>query len=296
MERYQAMFLNFDTINTITIYHTNRVPLMKAQQICGHCESLFSRFQAGSDIWRVNHAQGAPVEVDGKTIDVISRAIACTEATGGAFDITVGALSGLWDFSGRETPPSRERLLRRAELVGAGQIEIKGRTVRVPPGVQLDLGGIAKGYVTDLLVELMRAEGVRSGIINLGGNLFLLGRKPDGSLWKAGLQRPVEDSCQWVDTVEAEDVSIVTSGIYERGYDQGEQHLHHILDPGTGLPSASDLAAVSVICANSTEADAYSTAFLCLGVERTKNALAHMSNVKAFLQRKDGIAEWCGTA
>ena len=139
--------------------------------------------------------------------------------------------------------------------------------------------------LSNKLAEFLRAEGVRSGMINLGGNILLLGGKPDGSPWKVGLQRPREDSCEWAATVEAEDVSVVTSGIYERGYDKHGARLHHVLNIKTGRPVESDLAAVSVICESSTDADAYSTAFLCMGSERTKKLLKQRPSFKVFLQK-----------
>lgn len=287
MERYQTLFMNFDTVNTITIYHTSGAPLEAAQRLCGRYEALFSRFQPGSDLWRINHALGAPVEVEEETAELIARAIPYTEATGGVFDITVGTLTSLWDFSGEKSPPEEAYLQQAAGLVDSSGIRLEGRTVRVPAGVQLDLGGVAKGYIADKLAELLRAEGVRSGMINLGGNILLIGRKPDGSPWKVGLQRPREDSCEWAATVEVEDVSVVTSGIYERGYDKNGARLHHVLNTKTGRPVESDLAAVSVICESSTDADAYSTAFLCMGSERTKKLLKQMPNFKAFLQKRD---------
>ena len=295
MKRYQTLFINFDTVNTITIYHTSGAPLEAARRLCGRYEALFSRFQPGSDLWRINHALGAPVEVDEETAELIARSIAYTEATGGVFDITVGTLTGLWDFSGKQPPPAEASLQQAAGLVDSSRIQVEGRTVRVPAGVQLDLGGIAKGFIADKLAEFLRAEGVRSGMINLGGNILLLGGKPDGSPWKVGLQRPREDSCEWAATVEAEVVSVVTSGIYERGYDKHGARLHHVLNIKTGRPVESDLAAVSVICESSTDADAYSTAFLCMGSERTKKLLKQRPSFKVFLQKRDGTTEWCGT-
>ncbi len=183
-------------------------------------------------------------------------------------------------------------LQRRAALVGSAQMAIDGQRVRLPAGGQLDLGGIAKGYIADGVVRLLRAQGVASAVVNLGGNTCVLGRRPDGEPWRIGIQRPQAGSLQYAAKISAQDVSVVTSGIYERGYDRHGRRVHHILNPQSGLPAENDLAAVTVISSRSVEADAYSTAFLCAGSARAREMLAALPQLQVFFQFRDGSSQW----
>ena len=295
MERFRTTFFNFDTVNTIAIYHHDARPLEAVRRYCAHCESLFSRFLEGSDLWRINHAEGRPVTVAPETAELLSLSKVYATKTSGAFDITIGTLTSLWDFSGQIPPPDCQWLREGVKRVDSNQIVIDGQTVQIPTGTLLDLGGIAKGYVADGIIRRLRADGVISAVVNLGGNVCVLGRRLDGALWRIGIQSPQEGASQYSTVVSLRDASVVTSGIYERGYDYNGRRLHHILDPDTGFPAENDLAAVSVICKQSVAADALSTAFLCIGSVRSKEMLTNFPSLRVFLQKRDGSSEWYGT-
>lgn len=292
MQRHQITFLNFDTVNTISIFGHEEI-LDEVRQSCARYEELFSRFRTGSDIWNINHAKGKKTVVSSETADLIRMAVDYSRQTDGAFDITVGGMTALWDFSGETIQdPKVSKLRRQAALAGFERIEIEQNTVRVPTDVQLDLGGIAKGYITDMLVQTLRQGGVTSGLINLGGNIYAMGVREDGAPWRVGIQEPKPASYECSTTVEIQDQSVVTSGIYERGYRRGSHWNHHILDVKTGLPIDNELAAVTIVCDRSVEADAYSTAALCLGEERTRALLNGKTGFRAFFQRKEGSNSW----
>lgn len=292
MQRHQITFLNFDTVNTVSIFGHEEI-LDEVRRSCTRYEEKFSRFRPGSDIWNINHAKGKKTVVSPETAELIRMAVDYSRQTGGTFDITVGGLSALWDFSGESNQePKPSKLRKQAALVGSEYIEIEQNTVRVPAGVQLDLGGIAKGYITDMLVQMLRRSGVTSGLINLGGNVYAMGTREDGSPWRVGIQEPTAASYECSTTVEIQDQAVVTSGIYERGYRRGARWNHHILNIKTGLPIENELAAVTIICNRSVDADAYSTAALCLGEERTCALLNGRTGFQAYFQGKDGVKNW----
>ncbi len=292
MERFQTIFLNFDTVNIITIYHRDARPLAAARRYCAHCESLFSRFLSGSDLWRIDHAGGRPVTVAPETAELISLAMTYAAETSGAFDITIGALTSLWDLSGQAPPPNFQQLRENIGRVDSSQIAIDGQTVQLPAGMSLDLGGIAKGYIADGIIRLLRIYEVTSAIVDLCGNIYVLGRRPDGERWRVGIRSPQAGPSPCAAVLALEDTSVVTSGIYERGYDRDGRRFHHILDPKTGLPAENDLASVSVIYDQSVAADAFSTALLCVGSARAMEMLRCLPALQVFFQKRDGSTLW----
>ncbi|MEG1774481.1 MAG: FAD:protein FMN transferase, partial [Oscillospiraceae bacterium] len=209
--------------------------------------------------------------------------------TDGALDISIGPASSLWRFdpeSPRIPPPSS--LISAVSHIDYRQIAVEGTTVRLPQGAMLDLGAIAKGYIADRLKEFLLAEGVESALINLGGNLLCVGQKPGGVPFRVGVQLPFSAYGQTAVTLLVSDRSAVTSGIYERCFEQDGKLYHHILDPKTGFPCESDLASVTVLSASSMDGDALSTACLLLGLERGKALIDSLPDVQAVLIDRDG--------
>lgn len=287
--------LNFDTVNTITIYHTNRDPLYASVSLCERFDQNFNKFRENSDLWRVNHADGKPVEVDASTADIISLAIAYSQKTNGVFDISIGSVNACWRFSDAEPSlPNREHLSQKIGLVDYHAITVRGNTVQVPSGMQLDLGGIAKGYITDQIVKLLKSYGVPRGTISLGGNVYVMGWRPDGCPWHVGIQTPGRPVGTYCGILLAENQSVVTSGIYERGFDRDEIRYHHILDPRTGWPVQNDLASITLVTRQSVDGDALSTACLCLGMNGAKDLISTLPGMEAVFITRDGSFHWTG--
>ena len=196
----------------------------------------------GSDVWRINHAEGRPVQVSGETLEIIEAARQVSELSGGAFDISIAPASTLWDFtSGATVLPDAEALARAAGRVDYSRVAVEGDTVTLPAGMMIDLGGIAKGYIADRVKAYLADRGVESAILSFGGNIVAIGEKPDGSAWKVGIQDIDRPTGEYMLVAQNFGGSTVTSGIYERGFELDGVYYHHILDPKTGWSVQNEL-------------------------------------------------------
>ncbi len=245
-------------------------------------EHYFSRTLPDSDIYRINHAGGAPVDVHAETAELIEAGIKYGQLSDGAFDITIGALSDLWNIpDNQSTIPSQSDIARALATVGYEQIRLTGSTVTLTnPDTMLDLGGIAKGYAADRMKAYLNENGVHEGFINLGGNVLTLGEKKEGP-YRIGIQMPFSENGEIITTVEISDQSVVTSGRYERYFEKDGRIYHHILSPVDGYPYESGLNGVTILSDSSIEGDALSTICFALGMEKAKELLASMPEIDA---------------
>ncbi len=223
----------------------------------------------GSDLYAVNTAAPGGAQVSEETADALRQALGYAALTGGAFDPTIGPVSSLWDISGTPRVPSAEELAEAAALVDYTGVTIGGTTVTLAKaGMMLDLGGIGKGYAADLAARIYDKYGVKSALLNLGGNIYAYGTKADGSDYKIGLRDPYGAENEYFAVLSVSDTSAVTSGVYERFFESGGVTYHHLFDPETGYPASNGLAAVTVVCHSSTKADALTTALFVMGLEK----------------------------
>lgn len=258
----------FDTPCMITAEAPEAL-LAEALGLCARYEQLMSRFIEESDVWNLNHSDGQAVEVSKDTLAVLRCAESVREQSGGAFNIAVGAASKLWLFTGEETNiPSDEQLDTAAQQLRDFSISFDGTNITLSVGTSIDLGGIAKGYICDKVASFLRESGATSGLLNFGGNVTTVGLHPKGRPWQIGLQSPQAVRGESVfAAVESCDSAVVTSGVYERSFEQDGKLYHHILDPRTCRPAESDLVSVSVLSPDGMLADALATAILVLGSE-----------------------------
>lgn len=228
-----------------------------------------NEWRAGSPLALVNQAAGAPkgVVVPKSLFALLQRGVALGELTGGAFDITWAALWGTWDFRAEHpVVPDASTIASRVALVDYRRVELDESTssARLPQkGMVIGLGGIAKGRALDESVRRLRALGVTSGLLSAGGQVYALGTKGDRK-WRVGIRDPRGEPTDFFALIEAEDVSVSTSGDYERFFTVDSKRYHHILDPRTGWP-AKGLQSATVVCRDATQADALSTAVMVLG-------------------------------
>lgn len=292
-EEASQEFFCLDTICSITVYGADSEELVgTAVEMCSYYEGMLSKTKQGSDIYIINNSGGQPVEVHDETLDIIKKGISMGEASGGKFDITIGAVSALWDFKSENPAVPDEDTLREAvDTVDYRQIIIEGNKIALKKeGAQLDLGGIAKGYIADRIAEMLIDAGVDHALINLGGNVVAVGEKKDGSPWTIGIERPYSDRSEIVGAVEIKNRTVTTSGVYERSFVHNERTYHHILDPHTGYPAETDYEAVTVEgpIGMSCESDALGTVFLMLGPDGAEELLKYYPDFKvAFIDSED---------
>lgn len=292
MEPIRRTGYYFDTVITLTGYGPLAEDALDAGlDLCAHYENLFSRTSKGSDIWKINHAGGQPVEVDPATAYLLTAALSYAEMTDGLIDPTVTPLSELWNFTG-DTPgpvPSQEQIDLAVSHVDYHAVRIEGCTVTLTdPDARVDLGFIAKGYIADQLKALFAQQGLTHALINLGGNVEALGAKPDGSAFMVGVQLPFGKRGETAAIVRLNDQSLVSSGSYERYFEENGVLYHHILDPSTGYPSDSDLSGVTILSDSSLQADALSTACFLLGQKRGQALIESLPGAEALFITKDG--------
>ena len=254
-------------------------------------EDLMSFFRPGSDVRALNEAAGTgePVPVDADTMAVLHAARDYAERSGGAFDVTSAPLSVCWREAaagGNDKPPGEEELDAARRLVGSGTLRLfpeAGTAMLEKKQTAVDLGGIAKGYAADRVIGLYREMGIEAALVDLGGNVKTLGRKPDGQPWVIGLQDPDEARGVYFGLLRLGGASVVTSGAYERFVRIAGESYHHIMDPRTGRPACGGLRSATVIAADSMRADALSTAIFVLGRERAGRLLAAYPGTEAVL-------------
>jgi thiamine biosynthesis lipoprotein len=280
-----------DTVITLTAYTENDQLLKDAMEECGRYEKLLSRTIEGSDVWRINHAKGEPVEVSEDTAAILRCAAWISEKSGGAFDISIAPASTLWDFtSGEAVLPDAEALAGAAAQIDYTQVRLEGNTVTLPEGMMIDLGGIAKGYIADRVKTYLEERGIEHAILSFGGNIVAIGKKPDGTDWKVGIQDIDKPTGEYMLVAANRGGSTVTSGIYERGFDLDGVHYHHLLNPKTGWPEQNELASVTILSDSSMEGDALATAAFILGTEKGLELINSLEGIEAvFIARDRGV-------
>lgn len=283
----------FDTVVNITLYNTKDTSLIEeCFSLMKKYEDLLSRTRENSDIWKINHSEGKPVEVSEDTIFLLQTALHYAQLSDGAFDISIAPVTDLWDFKNEaETAvPDETRIKEALSHVNYKNITITDRTVTLlDPKAAIDLGGIAKGYIADRLKAFLVSQGITSGLIDLGGNLLTIGSKPDGSDWKMGVRKPfAETASQLSATVTFSDASLVTSGTYERYFKKDGILYHHLLDPATGVPASTGLTSVSILASSSTDCDALSTTCFLLGLKDGMALIETLPDTEALFISEDG--------
>jgi len=230
-----------------------------------------------SEVSRINRNSGVrAVRVSDETFSLIEKALWVSDLVGGAFDITVRPLSSLWDFR-RGRVPSPEEIERAKRRVGYRKVVLNKEERSVfltEKGMEIDLGGILKGYLADLCTEILREGGASAGMVVLGGDIRVFGTKPGGDLWRVGIRNPRGDGI--IALLEIEEGAVSTSGDYERFFIKEGRRYHHVLDPRSGYP-AEGVWSATVVAEEGVLADALSTALLVVGAEGLKDLLKRLS-------------------
>lgn len=283
-------FFAMDTVMSLQAYGKNaQAAVEAAQEEIERLDGLLSTGAADSEVSVVNAAGGG--QLSEETEEIVRRALEVYAQTDGLFDITVYPLMRLWGFTtGDYHVPAEEELEAFLPLVDAGKLQLSGSGyLTLGSGQEMDLGGIAKGYTSARIAGLYKEYGVSSGLLSLGGNVQVVGAKPDGSLWRIGIRDPQGESDAYVGYVEAEDTAVITSGGYERYFEEDGQTYIHILNPHTGYPADGDLSSVTIVTPDGTLGDALSTALYLMGSgDACAYWRAHQEEFQMVLIRTDG--------
>lgn len=295
-EPVSRQYYIFDTVVNIKLFEDP-----KAEEHLNHIDTMLktldeelSRTLETSQLYDVNKEAGKKaIQVSEDTFDVVKRSLYYSVESKGLFDPTVGGLVDLWNI-GHEGAhvPDKARLEKEKSLVGYKDVVLdeSKRTVYLKrPGMILDLGGIGKGYAADRVADYLRDEGVKSGLVDLGGSsIIVIGSKPNGEKWNVGLQDPDQTRGISVGVIQLADQVIDTSGIYERYFVENGVMYHHILDPRSGYPSQNDLKSVTILADNATDADALSTYVYIMGKDEGLKYIESLGdNTQAMFITKD---------
>lgn len=256
-------------------------------------EDEFSLFNEDSDIAKINAAAGQqPVAVSGETYDLLRRSVALSSQSGGAFDITIAPLTLLWGITtDHPKVPAQTEIDAVLPLIGDNSIQFDdtAKTVFLPTAGQgIDLGGIAKGTACTVAAQVYDEYGIKSAILNIGGNVYVRGHKPDGSLYRIGFRTPLKDATTYIASVALEDQVMAVSGGYERYFEENGVRYHHILSGRTGYPAESDIVSVGAIAADGTVADFYSTTMFIWGSQKVEEFMRDNTEVAVIMLTSDG--------
>ena len=281
------------TVCTITLYDSDDTEIIdKAFARLTDLEATLSINKSGTELDKVNSMAGKePVKVSADTLNVVKKGLEYSAMSNGTLDITVGPLVKLWGI-GTEwaAVPSEADIETAKNLINYENVIIDEANSTIylkNPGMVIDLGAIAKGYAADEVVKLLTDHGVKSAIVNLGGNIFAMGNKVDNSLWKIGVQNPEKDGESTIGYVTVANKSVVTSGVYERYFEEDGKKYHHILSPETGYPYENEILGVSIISDASIDGDSLSTTLFALGVEKGLELIESIDGVDAIFVTRD---------
>lgn len=277
-----------DTVMSLTAYGSHaREALDAADAEIQRLDKLFSISSETGDIYQVNKNGEGDLSED--TRSLLASALEYGKETNGIFDCTIEPVMEAWGFTTQNyRVPSEEELTSLLSHVDASTVTLTGSHVTLPADVKLDLGGIAKGFTSARVMDVFKENGVTSGIISLGGNVQTLGLKPDGKRWRVGIQDPNDLNSMFA-VVEVSDEAVITSGAYQRYFEENGVHYHHIIDPRTGYPAESGLTSVTIISADGTLADALSTSLFIMGADEASDFWkAHQDQFEAIMMTDSG--------
>lgn len=284
------------TVCTIRLFGTDDKKLLdSAFSEIERIESLISVNISSSEVYEINKNAGITgVLVSDETYSLIRRAYDYTVMSDGVFNLAIGPVVELWGIGTPDVRlPSDDEINQALVLCDYELIEFdddKNMVFLVTRGMALDLGAIAKGYIADKTAELLKEKGVKNAIINLGGNVLVIGSRTDGTKWRIGIQDPFTERNDYFAVYEAADETIVSSGVYERFFVRNGIRYHHIFDTSTGYPVMTDLQSVSIIGPGSETADVLSTIIFALGSDKGIQFIANFPDYKAlFVDDKKAV-------
>ena len=281
-------FESMDTFMKVQCYGKNPEAANDlAQKKIGELNVLISVTNPQSEIYKINNSTSFPVNVSDDTISVIKDSLKIAKMTNGAFNPVLYPITKAWGFTTKQyRVPSDSEIAELLKLTNFDDVKIKGNDIYLKPGMLFDLGGIGKGWAGDEAIKVLKENGVKSAILDLGGNVQTIGSKPDGTAWHVGLQNPWGDGA--VAAIKIKNEAMITSGGYVRYFtgDDGKKYVH-IMDGITGRPVENDVVSTTIITEFGTYADGLSTATYVLGKDRSIDLWKNNKNFEMILLSPD---------
>ncbi len=287
-----------NTIVTVQLYDKQEPSILDSCfDLIRHYELIYSRTNPASELAVLNNKsfleekpQESTYNISFELADLIEEGLFYSRLSQGAFDITIAPITELWNFQTKSPRLPKMKALQEALLlVDYRNISLSGNQIAFArQGVRIDLGAIAKGYIADRVKDFLIKKGVRSAIINLGGNILCIGSKPDQTPFRIGIQKPCAERNETIAVMDIQNLSIVSSGVYERSFQLNGKLYHHILDPSTGFPRRSGLLAVTIISKKSVEGDGLSTTCFSLGLKKGTKLIESLPDTYAVFITEDG--------
>lgn len=285
-EPVQGTFFAMDTVMDFTIYGESGL-IDQSESLIASLESLVSVTDTGSELYAIN--QTGSGTLTGKASSLMEQALEICRRTDGALDLSIYPIVRAWGFTtGSYQVPDEAEIQALLPLVDYRKIQYDAAAgdVTLPEGMKIDLGSVAKGYAGQLVAQMLREHGVQSALLSLGGNVQTVGAKPDGSPWQIGIKDPQGEDAMMVLSVE--DQAVVTSGGYERYFEQDGQTYWHIMDPSTGHPADSGLISVTIVGDEGVVCDGLSTALFVMGLEKAADLWAQSGDFEAVFVTASG--------
>lgn len=279
-----------DTLVQMRAHGENaEIAVEKSMEKIKEIEALMSKTIESSDIYKLNTKTESKVKMNPETLIVLNKAKEYAELTEGSFDPALGNLIELWNIGG-ENPsvPLETEIDKALNFSGHQYLKVYEQSAEITKaGVKVDLGAIVKGYAAEEVEKIAAKYDIEHAFVNLGGNVLVIGNKVDGSPWKIGIQDPRAGRGNVAAIVDAVDKTIVTSGNYERYFEENGKIYHHILNPKTGYPTENNLLSVSIVSDNSFDADALSTSVYVMGLEKGMEFIEKMPEVEVMFITED---------
>jgi len=259
-------------------------------------DNLMSTWNEDSQLSRFNRlAAGKSMRVDPDLIAMLVLSKVMNKISEGAFDITVGPIVNLWGFGPRQQEresalPSEEQLRAAQAHIGIDNLQMSGNSLTKKVNLYLDLSAIAKGYAVDEISKLLQQQGIENYLVEIGGELFVRGRKANGNKWRVAIEEPLDKGGSIHKTIELENLGMATSGDYRNYYEEDGVRYSHTIDPRTLRPISHNLASATVIHQNTAVADALATALMVMGTQKALD-FAERLNLAVYLisREKEGF-------
>ena len=285
-----AFLLN--TFVNITLYDSQDEAILDhCVDMCQEYENRFSKTIEGSELYKLNHrsADETTFTVSDDMAAMISEGLHYSEVSHGAYDLTIEPISSLWNFTSDEhVIPAEDDITAAAERVNWKNVKLDGNTLTfLSPDTTIDLGSIAKGYIADRMKDYLTESGVESAIINLGGNVLCVGERTNHQPFRIGLQKPFADYATVFADLNIDDMSVVSSGVYERHFEKNGVNYHHLLNPKTGYPYQNGLVSVTIVSPRSMDGDVLSTTCFSMGLDKGLELINSMDGIYAYFITDD---------